>query len=171
MALFILIISVVDGLIIGAAISAMGHPARGVPIGITVMVLPWVVLAAAGPAIWSMMGLNRVQSRFPLRDPTVFTPNTKVISMAARQRWLGINNCIEAVADDDHLHIRLALPGPAKRCGVSVPWEAVTSINAETRIARIDILDVPPLWVPAQLVQRELEVRATPLPEEPIPAA
>lgn len=165
-AILILVISITDGFIVGALISATASPLIGIPIGIAAIALPWIILAACGPAIWALMGMNRVQEQYPLLDPNIFGKDAKVISIAVRQKWIGISNCIEALADDNHLHLRLALPGPSGRLGVSIPWEAVTSIEAEKSIARIDIIGVPPMWVPIKLVNREIEVRQIQLPSD-----
>lgn len=170
-AILILVISITDGFIIGALISATASPAIGIPVGIAAIALPWLLLAGMGPLIWSLTGLNRVERQYPLANTSVFQQHAKVISMAVRQKWIGISNCIESATDDNHLHLRLALPGPAGRLGVSIPWEALTEITVEKRIARLDIVNLPPMWVPVQLVQREIDVRATPLPGEPSPEA
>jgi hypothetical protein len=165
LATLILVISIVDGFMIGALISATTSPTIGVPIGVAAALLPWVLLAGLGPMIWRLMGLHQVESQFPLRSPEVFGKNARIISLAVRQPWLGVNNCVEVASDDDDLHLRLALPGPASRRGVSIPWAAVASIKPGRSTARLDISGLPPYWVPMKLVSRELSIRAVDVPD------
>lgn len=165
LAILILAISILDGFLIGAVLTATAGPAIGIPIGAGAMLLPWLVLAATGPLVWQMLSLHRVEKQFPLRDPQVFRGG-RVVSMAARRPWLAANNCVEVASDDDSLHIRLALPAFSSRRGVSIPWEAITSIESGRTMSRFDIPGQPPMWLPRASLEREYELRQVQLPEE-----
>lgn len=171
LAILILVISVLDGFLIGAIVSTTASPAVGIPLGAAAMALPWIILCIAGPLVWQMLGLHQVERQFPLRDPAVFGKDARIVSMCSRSSWLAANNCIEVATDDDALHIRMAIPGISPKRGVSIPWETITTVEPGRMMTRFQIPGHPPMWLPKGILAREYDLRQISLTSEPDPGS
>lgn len=158
--LFLLTISIMDALIIGALVGATSGPLLGASLGIGSAISIWIIVIAIGWMISRVGAWSKLAQRYPAIDGIDFDRGARVISLGLGSPWMRVNNCIEAIADESHLHLRIGLPGAGAGRPVSIPWEAVTSVEpASMGQAKLDVEGVR-LWLPRRVIAGELELRA-----------
>ncbi len=160
-ALFVLI-GVIDAVIIGGLVGATAGPAIGIPVGLAVGFAPLVALPLFAGSGVRMSGLAALAQRFPMTDAANAEPRAPtrgLCTVSFRTRATRLNNCVQAWADDDHLHLRLVFPMVKPQPGISIPWSAVESITMHKRDAELRLFDGPPMWVPPSVAAVELRVR------------
>lgn len=166
---FLSIMFVVDAVFIGAVVGATSKSAgKGLLVGALAAGLPVLVIFGLVPLIVNAMGWGALARAYRAERALNFPGAAAMSSIAIRSRGMRLNNCIGAIADDDHLHLSIQFPRSRMLPDVSIPWEAVTDIQASKRVARLELVSAPPIWVPSSLVQRELEVRSVAIDSEPI---
>jgi hypothetical protein len=160
LALLLITVLVLDAIIVGAIVGATSKsPGAGLGIGLLALVLPLALISGIMRIIVHTTGWRTLQRRYPCEDPAVFERGAKIISLAIRSPAMNLNNCVEAKSDDAHLHLRIAFPFSGDPDGMSIPWEAITSLEPASfgRVrARVDGIS---WWFPKRLVARELELR------------
>ncbi|MBL0927572.1 MAG: hypothetical protein IBJ11_07960 [Phycisphaerales bacterium] len=143
-----------------AAVSALvlAHGGvRAVPVLAGVAVLMLGMPAAVMLPIGAISGWSRLARAFPGRPGVAYA--RLLTSVAVRWRALGYNNVVEWAADDDHLHLRIIPPFHLGHPPLSIPWAAVTSVEAAGRHdVRLET-GVVPLWVASAVAQREIALR------------
>ena len=157
---FLFVMLTMDALLIGALLWFAASPTVGM-IGFACgLLLPFLIFRGLVPVLAGMMGWWTLQRLYPPHGFPPIDPKAPLATIALRKRFLGINNCIEAAADDDHLHLRIfGLIGPPMM-PISIPWVAMTSITVPHRTVAAIVLDQGPrMWVPEKLVAREIALR------------
>ena len=135
----------------------MGAIVVGAGLGIPVLIFTFLVPAAAGALGW--FSLRRL---YPGTGLAVFRGDVPMISMGIGRSWMGLNNVIEAYADDDHLHMRILAPIPRTRMPVSIPWAAVVSIDPHGKFrSKVMLESGPRLFLPVHLTRNEVALRAS----------
>lgn len=160
MILFLGVISIGDGVLIGAGVGAASRSvATGILVGAASAGATWGIVVAIGTAIAHCGTWARLWRRYPASDVSAFDSGARVISMALGHAWWQVNNAIEARADDACLNLRLAIPALGGERPLAVPWEAVRSITPSSfGRAKLDVEGIA-LWVPRVLVKNELALR------------
>jgi hypothetical protein len=167
--MFLGVMFIMDALIVGTLAGVMHSPGLGVLIGAMAVVLPLTIIFGMVPLAISAMGWGRLAARFRAPTPHAVSPNQPMTSIAVRSRGCRMTNCIAAFADDHHLRISVQFPRSPMLPDLSIPWEAVRDITLEAKMARLELADAPTIWLPARVVEREVMVRSTPVPEEVTP--
>lgn len=157
--MFLATISVMEAVIIGAIVGATAGPTMGVLVGVGGALFVWLIVGVVGRTIARVGTWATLARRYPAIEGVGFDRGARVISLGLGRPWMRLNNCVEAVADESHLHMRIGLPGTGDGRPVSIPWEAVTSVEASPMgQARLDIEGVR-LWMPRAVVADELALR------------
>ncbi len=156
----LLTILIVDAIVVGAIVGATTKsPGLALLVGALAIVLPVAVVRFVAPLVNRIVGWEDLQRRYPCGDPAVFDSGAKIISMGVRHPMLNMNNCVQAKADESHLHLRLSFPFMKDGPGVSIPWEAVSEV-APASLGRIRLrVDGITLWVPRWVARGELALR------------
>ena len=158
--LFLAIISIGDGVLIGVLVGAASRsPAMGLLVGAASAGATWGIIVAIGTSIVRFGTWAALWRRYPALDGVEFGRGSRVISLALGHPWWQINNAVEARADDAHLHLRLAVPALGDDRPISIPWEAVVGVApASFGRAKLDIEGIA-IWLPRVLVKNEMALR------------
>ena len=158
--LLLVVVSIVEGVVIGVLVGATVSPVAGVVLGLGSVAAVWAAVVGIAWALGRTGTWAELWRRYPAAEGIDFGSGTRVISVGLGRAWFRLNGCVEARADEAHLHMRLGLPGSDGR-PVSIPWEAVGRIEESGwGGVRLDVEGIA-LWVPRIVVREELELRAS----------
>ncbi|MFM9956850.1 MAG: hypothetical protein ACKVZJ_02130 [Phycisphaerales bacterium] len=158
------VLFIVDGIVVGALISATASPQIGVPVGLAAMVLPFALVSAVTGGLLRACGWGSLSRDFPAREPAEGAKPKVAPSFVAGK--VPMNNAMEYAADDQCLHLTpvFSFTGMAPR--VSIPWEHVSFPNdgapVPTKLAGTLVeIEVSGrrMRLPPDAVSRELELR------------
>ncbi len=155
---FLLIICVIDALMIGVLMGATVHPLAGLATGGALLLAPVAFLPPVMLLLGSISGWGKVAARFPAR-PRGAKPAQTLSSVALRWAGLRYNNCIEWCADDEHLHLSMAMPFALAHPDLSIPWGEAEITELKRDRYRIDAGGFA-LFVPGAMVKKEMSLRS-----------
>lgn len=155
---FLLIICVMDALMIGVLMGATVHPLAGLATGGALLLAPVALVPLVMLLLGSISGWGKIAARFPAQ-PKGAKPVPTLTSIALRWSGLRYNNCIEWCADDEHLHLSMAMPFALAHPDLSIPWGEAEIRELKRDWYRIDAGGFA-LFVPGAMVKKELALRS-----------
>jgi len=164
--LFLACFFIIDGIIVAVVVSATSSPRLGIPVGLGVIAIPFLVIPGVMAIMAPLSGWTRLAKHYRAPDGAPSGDNLAVTSAAFRSPAFRYNNCVIVWADDDHLHLRIMKPFDAGHAPLAIPWNDVVAIEPGVLFAVVQPAHGPRVFVPMKYVRRELEIRATPLPGE-----
>ncbi len=150
-AIVIVLIEAASALMVFALLASQGRPGFGVAVGAGIIVMPFILIPATLKAISSVARWPVLASLYPEVESAPEPKSRRLCSIAIRSAFIGINNCVLADTDEDHLHLRMPAIFDWGMRPLSIPWAAVTEIDSSMlgRV-KLTILDGPSLWVPRE---------------------
>lgn len=154
---FLLIICVMDALMIGVLMGATVHPLAGLATGGALLLAPVALVPLVMLLIGSISGWGKIAARFPAQ-PKGAKPAPTLSSIALRWAGFRYNNCIEWCADDDYLHLSMAMPFSLAHPDLSIPWGEAELREVKRDWYRIDAGGFA-IFVPVAMVKKEMALR------------
>ncbi|MCB9837829.1 MAG: hypothetical protein H6813_00680 [Phycisphaeraceae bacterium] len=160
LSILLFVLFVTDAFVVGALVSVTASPAIGIPVALGVVVFPFLLMRVIAFAMGRIGTLARLSRAFPLRDGAFPADGSaRIASISLGTKSMRINNGVVLAADDECLHIKLAIPTVANGAGASIPWEQVEHVLREKRTAELRLFDGAKLWVPWRYAEKEWALR------------
>lgn len=161
---FLIIIFTMDALIVGVLLGSTAGPIVGLIAGASLLAAPFTLIPLVFLLLSSISGWGKLAARFPAQ-PKGAKPAPTLTSIALRWSGMRYNNCIEWCADDEHLHLSMAMPFALAHPDLSIPWGEAEIRELKRDWYRIDAGGFA-LFVPGAMVKQEMTLRSAIEPSE-----
>lgn len=157
----LLLIVLSDALLVGVFVGSVANPHVGLLAAFGAVAVPYLMLWSIAWGVGRFGVLGRLNRDHPLRVGA-FTPGSggRLSTIMAGSRSVRLNNCVMIAADDEYLHLKVAIPMTPSSRGASVPWEQVEEIQRSQNMAKLRLFDGSRLWIPWRFAESEMALRA-----------
>jgi hypothetical protein len=159
----VIAVLLIDAVMVACVVGVSVSWRAGLFAGAAAIALPLILVPAAMMGIGSMSRWWELARLYPRVEASERAGRGRIASIAVRYRWLGINNCVKLVVDEDYLHVSVVLPGLKP---LSVPWAAVEELVEHRLSTQLRLVEGPSIWVPKWAGEREVEVRGVEVVED-----
>ena len=163
--IIVTLLSVTDALVLGIFIGAKVSVFAGLACAIGAFMMPFAMISVVLRIVCAAVGWGRLASDFPAQPLAPDAKFKPAPTVGMRWRLLQMNGAIQWAADDEYLHLAPTIVLFNEMQPVSIPWVAV-EIPPEPRKKHIGFAALREItaagmkmWVPAEMVARELRVR------------